>query len=162
MVSDLVRAELGRVDWAALECGCGATAEHLPLMFEAILTAATPREMIGHTLENHVEVGTNTFPCTPPAVRVIMSALAGEISPPARGVLLQTLEFVAAGSDEECCAGVEEGLWTLLHIGLTGSAQDAETVADICENLGLGGDGSAFYQNLLRERVKARTKRRRV
>ena len=161
MVSDLVRAELGRVDWASLTCGCGDSAEHLPLMFEALLTAGTPREMIGYTLEGHVEVETNIFACTAPAVGVIMSALAGELSPLARGALLQTLEFVASGADDECRARVQEGLRTLLHLGLTGDAEDAETVAGICEYLELGGEDTEFYVALLRDRAGAKTKRRR-
>ncbi|MFF3336836.1 hypothetical protein ACFYWX_46355 [Streptomyces sp. NPDC002888] len=161
MISDLVRAELSRTDWASLECGCGDSAEHLPLMFEVILTAESPREMIGYTLEGHVEAESNIVACSAPAVGVIMSALAGEISPLARGVLLQTLEFVAAGGDDECGARAQEGFRTLLHLGLTGDAQDAETVADICACFGLGGQDADFYDALLRERAATKTKRRR-
>ncbi|MFJ7209624.1 hypothetical protein ACIQWR_39595 [Streptomyces sp. NPDC098789] len=170
MVSELVRAELRRVDWASLECGCGGSAEHVPLLIEAIVTAETPRDMIGYTLDGHVEESTIIFECTPPAVGVIMAALAGDLSTLARKVLLQTLWFVAAGSGddqqtspgpglgERCGQQVREGFWRLLHIGLTGTAEDAETVAEICESSGLGGDKAAFYQAELRDRVRAKTK----
>ncbi|MFE7958477.1 hypothetical protein [Streptomyces sp. NPDC057413] len=84
-MSELVRAELRRVDWALLRCGCGDSAEHVPLMFEAIITAETPQDMIGYTLEGHVEESTIIFECTPPAVGVIMAALAGDLSALARG-----------------------------------------------------------------------------
>lgn len=173
-VSELVRAELGRYDWSSLRCGCGDYADHVPLLFETIITAETPRDMIGYALSNHVEINTITFECTAPAVSVILAALAGELSSLAVGELLQTLLFVAAGSgcgsepgsgsgnpDHECRARAQEGFWLLVRIGLTGSAEDAETVADICEYFGLGDEKSAFYQTLLRERVSAKTKRRR-
>ncbi|MFI6582213.1 hypothetical protein [Embleya sp. NPDC050493] len=171
VVSELVRAELRRVDWASLKCGCGASAEHVPLLIEAIITAETPRDMIGYTLDGHVEESTIIFECTPPAVGVIMAALAGDLSTLARGVLLQTLSFVAAGSGDDgptgggagpgeaCGHHAREGFWRLVEIGLTGTAEDAETVADICAYFGLGGDKAAFYQAELRARMRAKTKR---
>lgn len=174
-VSELVRAELGRYDWSSMRCGCGDSADHVPLLFETIITAETPRDMIGYTLGHHVELNTITFDCTAPAVSVILAALAGELSPLALGELLQTLLFVAAGSgfgstpgsgpanpDHECRNRTQEGFWLLVRIGLTGTAEDAEMVADIFEYFGLGDEKSAFYQVLLRERVSAKTKRRRA
>ncbi|MFE6849157.1 hypothetical protein [Streptomyces sp. NPDC057686] len=95
VVSELVRAELRRVDWASLKCGCGDSAEH------------------------------------------------------AEG----------AGLGDRCRHHAQEGFWGLVHIGLTGTAEDAETVADICEYFKLGGDKAAFYQAELRERMRAKTKR---
>ncbi|MFF5922813.1 hypothetical protein ACFY8C_31525 [Streptomyces flavochromogenes] len=171
VVGELVRTELRRVDWASLKCGCGDSAEHVPLLIEAIITAETPQDMIGYTLDGHVEESTIIFECTPPAVGVIMAALAGDLSALARDVLLQTLWFVAAGSGDDgptaeseglgegCRHHVQEGLGRLVQIGLTGTAKDAETVADICESFGLGGDKAAFHQTELRNRVHAKTKR---
>jgi hypothetical protein len=171
VVSELVHAELRRVDWASLECGCGDSAEHVPLLIETIVNAENPQDMIGYTLDGHVEESTIIFECTPPTVGVIMAALAGDLSTLARDVLLQTLWFVAAGSGdcqptpegtalgEGCRRHVQEGFWRLVQIGLTGTAEDAETVADICESFGLGGDKAAFYQAELRDRVRTKTKR---
>ncbi|MEU3604545.1 hypothetical protein AB0E83_03675 [Streptomyces sp. NPDC035033] len=167
-VGALVRAELERHDWGALACLCGDSADHVPLLFEGLLTAETPREML--TLDGHVEDGCVLAECTAPAVGVIMAALAGEVSVMARDQLLRTLVHVAAGSGcdeglgrwplgDACRAGAEEGFWTLVRIGLTGSGDDAETVADICAFFALGGDKAAHYQTLLRERARARTKR---
>ncbi|MGQ4406455.1 hypothetical protein ACN6K4_001345 [Streptomyces hayashii] len=170
-VSELVRAELRRVDWASLECGCGESAEHVPLLIETIITAGTPRDMIGYTLDGHVEESTIIFECTPPAVGVIMAALMGDLSTLARDVLLQTLSFVAAGAGDfeldtegaglgdACRTRAQEGFWGLVQLGLTGTAEVAETVADICEYFDLGGDKAAFYQAELRERRGAKTKR---
>lgn len=171
MVAEPVRAELRRVDWASLECGCGDSAEHVPLLIEAIITAETTQDMVGYTLDGHVEASTIIFECTPPAVGVIMAALAGDLSALARGELLQTLSFVAAGSSdygptgegaglgEGCRRHAQEGFWRLVQLGLTGTGEEAETVADICEYFGLGGDKAAFYQAEFRERVRAKTKR---
>ncbi|MEV6995001.1 hypothetical protein AB0N87_38550 [Streptomyces sp. NPDC093228] len=171
-VSALVRAELARHDWKSLACMCGDSAEHVPLLFETVITAETPRDMIGYTLDGHVEGDTNIMECTAPAVGVIMAALAGELSSSARGVLLQTLLHIAAGAGDggawpsgwalgdECRATAIEGFWLLVGIGLTGSADDADTVADICEYLDPGGEKSIHYQALLRERARLKTKRR--
>ncbi|MEV5969306.1 hypothetical protein [Streptomyces sp. NPDC051921] len=171
--SELVRAELARHDWAALGCGCGDGAEHVPLLFETILEAETVRDMRGYTLQDHIVVDTSLYECTPPAVGVVLAALAGHVSPPAREELLEALSYIAIGAshapgglspeearlEEGCRAAAHEGFWVLAHIGLTGNAYEAETVADICAALGLGGDKYADYQHLLRGRVEARTKR---
>ncbi|GAA3387966.1 hypothetical protein [Streptomyces roseoviridis] len=168
-IGELVRAELARHDWASLRCGCGDDAEHLPLMFETILEAQTPRDMIGYTLEDHVERNGALFSCSPPAVAVILAALASGPSPLARGVLLQTLWFMsgcdlALGPPDtilaDCRAAAGQGFWVLAHLGLAGDAEEAEHVADICASFGLGGERYADYQRLLRERAVAKTKRR--
>ncbi|MGW3570818.1 hypothetical protein ACWDSL_44295 [Streptomyces sp. NPDC000941] len=169
-----VRAELARHDWAALRCGCGESAEHVPLMFEAILTAGTPQDMLGYTLDNHLELGTNLFEAAVPAVGVILAALAGEPSSLARRHLLDTLCHLVSGDShateqalgrtrlgDECRARAREGYWLIARIGLTGSADDAETAADICELIDLDDERSGYYQDLLRERVSAKTERRR-
>ncbi|MEU5107478.1 MULTISPECIES: hypothetical protein [Streptomyces] len=172
-VSALVHAELERHDWAALSCGCGESAEHVPLMFEAILTAGTPRDMIGYTLDNHLEIGTNLFEAAVPAVGVILAALAGDPSPPARRHLLDTLCHLVSGDShateqaagrtelgDECRRKAREGYWLIARTGLTGSADDAGTAADICEFIDLDDERSGYYQALLRERMSAKTKRR--
>ncbi|MFI8825222.1 hypothetical protein [Streptomyces sp. NPDC053431] len=175
-VSELVRAELARHDWAALRCGCGDGADHVPLLFETILAAETAQDMRGYTLQDHVVVDTYIYECTPPAVGVILAALAGDVSPPAREELLEALSYIAIGAghvregltveeawlEDGCVAAAREGFWILAHIGLSGKAYEAETVADICAALGLGGDKYADYQRLFRARVEAKTKRRRL
>ncbi|MET9951874.1 hypothetical protein ABZ135_10045 [Streptomyces sp. NPDC006339] len=49
----------------------------------------------------------------------------------------------------------------LAHLGLSGDAEDAENVAEICAGFGLGGERYDDYQRLLRDRITAKTKRRR-
>ncbi|MFF0430801.1 hypothetical protein ACFYU9_01050 [Streptomyces sp. NPDC004327] len=167
-VGELVRAELARHDWAELDCGCGESAEHLPLLFEAILEARTARDMIGYTLDGHAEWNGDIFACTPPAVAVIMAALAGELSVLARDELLDTLWRVSAGEffrdhglvDRSRSAALE-GFWPLVRIGLTGNAELAAQVAGIIEMLELGGERGEHYRGLLCERAAAKTKRRR-
>ncbi|MFG2823475.1 hypothetical protein ACGFX4_29125 [Kitasatospora sp. NPDC048365] len=170
-VSALVRAELARHDWSALSCACGDWAEHLPLVFETLLTAESPEDASGYGLFGHVEYSCVLAECTVPAVGVILAALAGEVSPMVRTEFLETLLSVAHGSgynsarpskraNDEYRALMQEGFWPLVRAGLTGSAQDAETVADLCEYFDLGDGKSAHYRALLRERVRARTKRR--
>jgi hypothetical protein len=169
-VSAAVRHELDRHDWTALGCGCGRSADHIPTMFEVVVTAQTPEDFAGRTLYNHLEIGTDVVECAVPAVGVILAALAGELSGPARRLLLETLYTVVAGGthdselqmgnwdlDEQCRGKAREGLWTVLQAGLTGSAQDAEIAADICELVDRDEGRSAFYQARLRERTTAET-----
>ncbi|MFJ9824389.1 hypothetical protein ACIRSU_08425 [Streptomyces sp. NPDC101160] len=165
-VSELVRTELARHDWASLGCGCGDGAEHLPLMFEAILEAGSARDMSGYTLDGHVEWNGEIFACTPPAVAVVMAALAGELSPPARDELVDTLWRVSAAEfypdhaiEERTRSAAVGGFWPLVRIGLTGNAERALTVADIVEWLELDAERGEHYRRLLRERALAKTKR---
>lgn len=173
-VSALVRAELDRHDWSGQRCGCGDSAEHVPLMFEAILRSKSPHDMIGYTLDDHVELGTSLFEVSVPAVEVILAALAGEVSSMARGHLLITLWRVSSGEAHateitherdhlggECRARIREGLWVVAHIGMTGTADDAEMAADILEWSGLHEDRSSSHQGLLRRRALTKSKRRR-
>ncbi|MFG2820966.1 hypothetical protein ACGFX4_16255 [Kitasatospora sp. NPDC048365] len=170
-VSELVRAELARHDWTALTCACLDSAEHLPLVFETLLTAESPQDARGYALSGHVEYSGIIAECTGPAIGVILAALAGEVSPAVRSEFLETLACAAYGSgydtappaaraNDEFRAMVREGFWLLMQAGLTGSAQDAEAVADLCEYYDLGDQKSAYYLLLLRERVRAKSKRR--
>ncbi|MEV8401359.1 hypothetical protein [Streptomyces niveus] len=174
-LSALVRAELDRHDWDSLRCGCGGPAGHVPMMFEAIIEAGTPGDMTGYTLANHLERETNLFEASVPAVGVILAALAGDLSPLARAEFLITLWRLTSGEShtteaalgrpllgDECRARCREGFWVVGRIGLTGSAEEAETVADIVEFTDLDEERSAYYQSLLRERIRARTKRHRA
>lgn len=174
-VSALVRAELERHDWRALRCGCGDSAEHVPLMFEVIIEAEAPGDMIGYALDDHLELNANLFEVSVPAVSVILAALAGGLSPLARTHFLTTLWRLAGGDahrteqvlgrcglGDECRTRAREGLWLIVQIGLTGGADDADTAADVCELIDLDGERSAFHQALLRERAAAKGKRRGV
>lgn len=173
-VSDLVRAELDRHRWDALRCGCGESAEHVPMMFEVIIEAETGRDMIGYTLDDHLELDTNLFEASVPAVSVILAALAGELSPTARTHFLITLVRMVSGESyateaefgrlhlgDECRAKCREGLWVVGQVGLTGGADEAEMAADIFEFVDIDEARSLFYHSLLRRRMPATTKRRR-
>jgi hypothetical protein len=173
-VSDLVRLELDRHDWAGLRCGCGDSADHVPLQFEAILTAETPRQMVGYTLDDHLEVSGNLFECAVPAVGVILAALAGHPSTLARSVLLDSLSRLVTGDPhyseaalgagdlgEQCRDQARDGFWIIMQAGFTGSADDADMAADICEAVDTDERRAGFYHARLRERVAYKTKRRR-
>ncbi|MEU4119715.1 hypothetical protein AB0F71_35105 [Kitasatospora sp. NPDC028055] len=138
----------------------------------AVLAAETVEDLFGYTLEGHVQSEWGLAECSPPAVAVLMAALAGEPSAVARRELLDTVAQVAVGwadfggsqgewpEGDACRASVEQGFWRLLELSLSGNADDADAVAEICELLDLAGDASGHYRALLRERVRAKTKRR--
>ncbi|MEU8617464.1 hypothetical protein [Streptomyces sp. NPDC048623] len=167
-LDEFVKEELARYDWAALRCGCGDTAEHLPLLFEAILTAETPAELRGYSLNGHVEWNGDLFACTPAAVGVLVAALSGDHSALARDEFLDTLwtiatvEFVPAepaGIEDQIREAVTEGFWPLVRIGLVGRAPYAETVLEIFRCLDIDGERAAHYSRLLEARVAARGRR---
>ncbi|MET9551385.1 hypothetical protein [Streptomyces sp. NPDC006645] len=170
-----VRAELDRHDWASLRCGCDGSADHVPMLFETIIEAGAPGEMAGYSLAGHLERETNLFEASVPAVGVILAALAGDLSPMARAEFMITLWRLTSGDShsteaalgrtllgDECRARCREGFWVVARIGLTGSADEAETVADIVEFIDLDEERSAYYQSLLRERIRAKSKRGRA
>lgn len=106
-----------------------------------------------------------TWPGTPWPITLILAALAGDLSPLARAEFLITLWRLTSGDSQlgdECRARCREGFWVVGRIGLTGSVEEAETVADIVEFIDPDEERSAYYQSLLRERIRARTKRRRA
>lgn len=145
------------------------------MMFEVIIEAETARDMIGYTLDDHLERGTNLFEASVPAVGVILAALAGELSPMARRHFLDTLWRMVSGEScaseaslgrtrlgDECRTRCREGLWVVVQVGLTGGADEAGTAADIFEFVDPDEARSAAYQSLLRRRTEARTKRRKA
>ncbi|MFE0464014.1 hypothetical protein ACFW1A_32645 [Kitasatospora sp. NPDC058965] len=164
-VSALVRAELARHHWAALPCGCGESADHLRELFESELGPDAAGLRISHAFEGHIERNGRLFPCSPPSVAVLIAALAAGVPDGARSDILDTFWYLSSAEFpadllEQCLTLFREGLWTLLQAGLTGTAGDAETVADICEQLDPDRERAAYYRHLLQDRVRLRTKRR--
>lgn len=101
------------------------------MMFEVIIEAETARDMIGYALDNHLELGTNSFEASVPAVSVIVAALAGELSSMARGHFLPTLGRMVSGESysteaalghrhlgDECRARCREGCGSSVRSGL--------------------------------------------
>lgn len=143
------------------------------MMFEEILQAQTPRDMIGFTLDDHIELGTNLFKVSVPAVEVILAALAGEASLIARQHLLNTLWRISGGEsdatevshgrahlEDECRARVREGLWVVAQVGMNETADEADEAADILAWSEIHEVRSKFYQDLLRRRAVLKTKRK--
>ncbi|MFD6422888.1 hypothetical protein [Streptomyces sp. NPDC060198] len=104
---------------------------------------------------------------------MILAALAGGLSAPARTHFFTTLWRLVGGHahhseqalgrdslGDECRARAREGLWLIVRLGITGSADDADTAADICELVDPDDERSSYYQALPRERAVAKAKRR--
>ena len=66
----------------------------------------------------------------------------------------------AADLGEQCRDRAREGLWIILKTGVAGTADDADTAADICEYIDQDEQRLTFYQARLHERVAKKTKRR--
>ena len=164
-LDEFVKEELARHDWTALDCGCGDSAEHVPMLFETILTAGTEQELRGYGLGGHVECDGDLFACTPAAVGVVMAALTGEPSALARDTLLFTLwrivtaEFAPAEITQRVGTAVTEGLWPLVRIGLTGRPHVADTIATVLRLLDADGERAEHYRRLLEERAASKGRR---
>lgn len=140
-MTSLFEAELARHDWAALACGCGRTAAHIPATFKAIMTYEG--QTGGPSLTDHIEVEANLFAAAVPAVSVILAALSGPISAYAREEFLDSLWYISTGKsdpsqDEQgttslaaaCRERMREGIWTLYQAAFS---KHAKTAMDILE-----------------------------
>lgn len=116
--------ELARHEWAALACGCGRTAAHIPATFKAIM--AFEGETGGPSLTDHIEFETNLFEAAVPAVSVMLAALSGPIPAYAREEFLDSLWYLSTGESdssedergrtrlaEACRERMREGIWIL-------------------------------------------------
>lgn len=135
--------ESARHDWGALRCGCGETGGHLPETFGRLMSARDPQEMVECRLSGHLEEQSMLFQVAPPAVPVILAALAEEPPRFVRGHLLSVLGYLVAGEShrseveagfpdlaEECRTAAHEGLWVLYREAASG---DAEAALDVLE-----------------------------
>lgn len=158
--------ELRRHDWAALRCGCGLGAGHLPATFERLLGDPAADGGAGRTLAGHLEEQSMLFEAAPHAVPVILAALAEH--PPAlvRGPLLSMLGFLVTGEshssevaagrpglDEECAEAAREGIWQLYAEAATG---DTEAALDILEFVDPDEERFAFHRARCADRLGKR------
>ncbi|MEE4490819.1 hypothetical protein [Streptomyces sp. BE230] len=148
--------ELRRHDWAALRCGCGRGAAHLPATFGRLLGATAPDQAVGHTLTGHLEEQSMLFEAAPHAVPVILAGLAERPPDFVRGPLLSTLGYLVTGEshrseaaagrpglEEECAESVREGLWQLYAEAATGHT---EAALDILEHVDPDEERFAFHR----------------
>ena len=113
----LVDVQLGRYDWAGMECGCGESAVHLPGLVRRLLAAGSRAEADAAGVGHHAMV--QSFPQEPavPLASVFMAALVGDLSAGARATVLQILLNLVLNDDDdssdECQDIAREGLWVL-------------------------------------------------
>lgn len=126
------RLELARHDWAALRCGCGESAAHLPHAVPVILAALT-EELL-------------------PQVR---SRLLGMLEFLAAGES-HASEVPAGrpGLDEECIDALREGIWQLYAEAASG---DTVAALDVLEIADPDEARFAFFRARLARRLRKRT-----
>lgn len=124
----MIEVEIGRYDWAALQCGCGQTAEHLAGDLLRLAEAQSREEARALRIGDHAMI--QSFPQEPaaPVASVLMAALAGDLS---LGARVQCLELLAGlvysdddDSSETCQQIAREGLWGLYRDLLSGASPD--------------------------------------
>ncbi|CAL9640161.1 hypothetical protein SUDANB96_06349 [Streptomyces sp. enrichment culture] len=157
-----VQAELDRVDWGRLRCGCGGSAEHVPELFRRLLEAETDDEVPEADLEGHLIDRHGLFEAAVPGVGVILAALAGPLPDAVRRYLVTFLWHLVAGDphpvevahgrthlDRECQLRAREGLALILREAVSG---ERETAVDILELVDLDGDRVEHYRRYTQKR----------
>jgi hypothetical protein len=94
-----VRERLAATNWASQRASAGRSAAHVPIAVEALLTATTEdeAERAYWQLDNTVVVQGQLFASARPLVPVLLAALAGPLSAPARAHVADLLIEIACG-----------------------------------------------------------------
>ncbi|MER6424086.1 hypothetical protein [Streptomyces sp. NPDC001137] len=113
----LIDVEIGRHDWAALECGCTKSAAHLADDLRLLVEAQSVEEARALCINDHAMIQSIPQPPAEAVASVLMAALAGELSPEARFVCLDLLGGLVFNdgeySEERCQQIARQGLWML-------------------------------------------------
>ncbi|GAA4519354.1 MULTISPECIES: hypothetical protein [Nonomuraea] len=142
----LYNVEVERHDWPALTV-CGGTAVEIPQTVEAMLSSSDADEVERHywQLENRAVVQGQLYSSAPPLVSVLIAALLGELSRPARIGALELLYQLVTGTShpeeaeahpdlgDECQKKAREGLWVLYRELLHGESDAAKDILDVIE-----------------------------
>ncbi|WP_434439776.1 hypothetical protein [Lentzea sp. E54] len=137
MSLDLVNLEISRYDWAAMECGCGKSAQHLVADLLAMCEDGQEAQNLSDHLLPAAEVLVEP---SLPALRVLLAIIASE--PPGADLftcywLVQGLvgDNVSPGEDDlvpELRAAAREALWSFYAEILSGrSVRVASTAFEI-------------------------------
>ncbi|GAA2687808.1 MULTISPECIES: hypothetical protein [Actinosynnema] len=130
MTTPLVEFELDRHDWASLAVISPKEEwrRNTPVSLAGLLSALSEEEAekCYWQLENRIVVSGYLFEAAPAAVPVLLAGLAGPLSEPAKGWVLELLFQLVAGQTDpeavergsgdlgaECRALAREGLWLL-------------------------------------------------
>jgi hypothetical protein len=161
--------EIDRHDWASLSCACGKGAGHLAGDLKSLLRAGHPSEVVGVTLDGHVEDCSLLFACAVDVVPVILQALQEDIADFVRGQLMVALCRIALGevhADEpaagerdiegECRAELQRGIAVLYREAAIG---DTGTALEILEEVEPDRERLAFHRAALAGRLSKRRRR---
>ncbi|MEV4411801.1 hypothetical protein [Catellatospora sp. NPDC049609] len=135
-------------------------------MFTRIVQAEEPADAMDAVLDGHVELEGNLFDVAVPAVSVILAALAGELAPFARHLLMINLWRLVCGEahhtemafgrthlGDECRHKAREGVWVILNEGLRHNGEEA---IDILEQIDLDDERRDYYIDVVRARMARR------
>ncbi|MFF3068862.1 hypothetical protein [Kitasatospora sp. NPDC057936] len=139
---ELVDIEIGRHDWDALHCGCGAPAGHLAGALARLARARSDEEARLDGIDGHAWIPSVVMEPSVPVVSVALAAITDDVSPAARRAFLEiVLNLVgdegqwegatAQGRSlpEECRQAARAGLWTLYAEVLSGRSLDSAAYA---------------------------------
>ncbi|GCD97834.1 hypothetical protein [Embleya hyalina] len=156
-----VRIELDRHDWAAMQCGCGKSASHLPDALLRLIAARTPGDASLAEVDDHVMIQSNLTDPAPAVTAVVLASLADPdlTTPVARTALLQFLLGVSAGDTTqqvECVELIRGGIWILYRELVAHPSIDARAHAyETLSNLDTEQERLAAFHHALRDHFPA-------
>ncbi|MFD9302277.1 hypothetical protein ACFWCB_06230 [Streptomyces sp. NPDC060048] len=115
---ELVRIEAGLHDWAAMECGCGYRADHIPGDLIKTLEGEPPSGQGHDWADNHAFIQSNLMEPAVATAAIAVAALAGDPGPVFRKQLITLLGILATGEQEdvaEACVDVIRGATWILY-----------------------------------------------
>ncbi|MCF3106954.1 hypothetical protein IPZ58_36145 [Streptomyces roseoverticillatus] len=156
-----VRIELDRHDWAALRCGCGKSASHLPNAVLRLIASQTPEDASLAGIDGHVMIQSNLMDPAPAVTAVVLAALAHPIltTPVARTAMLQLLLHVSAGDTTqqvECAELIRGAIWILYRELTTHPSIDARAHAyETLSNTETEPERLSAFHHTLRDHLPA-------
>ncbi|WP_437073865.1 hypothetical protein [Streptomyces sp. enrichment culture] len=152
---DIVEVEAARHDWARMACGCGRTAEHIPVDFISALREPPSGRAGEGWADNHSYVQSNLMQPAAATTCIVMAALAGGVPAEHRRQLFVVLAHLVNGEQDdvadECLDVVKSGLWLLYEEISSGRDVDAASYAfEILELVEGEGDHLAHFREFVK------------
>ncbi|MET8665691.1 hypothetical protein [Streptomyces tendae] len=139
---DMVAIEIGLHEWSGLTCGCGRTANHIPMDFQRALQLPPAGRTGAGWAEGHAYVQSNLMQPAVATASLVMAALAGGRHGAHRRQLFIVLATLVNGEQDDvadsCLEVVKRGSWILYEE--IASGRDIDSASYAFEILALMGD----------------------
>ncbi|MFE7076366.1 hypothetical protein ACFU96_40385 [Streptomyces sp. NPDC057620] len=134
LVGQAVLAEISRHGWGKMMCGCGISAEHVPVDFVAALSGVPPERVGEGWADNHVYIQSNLMMPAVATASTMAAALTDPLIPLMwRRSLIQVLSALCSGEQDDAAQACREAArgctWSLYEEIGSGRTVDAAAYA---------------------------------